>query len=90
MDIVLKVGFISARTKISVNERGYIIMNEEKVTINIGTDTTELNQKLDESIKKATELMELLQQLGITPLLKINTPYNNANRVRGAKITRRN
>lgn len=33
-------------------------MNEEKVTINIGTDTTELNQKLDESIKKATELME--------------------------------
>lgn len=27
-------------------------MNEEKVTINIGTDTTELNQKLDESIKK--------------------------------------
>ncbi len=65
-------------------------MNEEKVTINIGTDTTELNQKLDESIKKATELMELLQQLGITPLLKINTPYNTANRVRGAKITRRN
>ena len=51
---------------------------------------SELNQKLDESIKKATELMELLQQLGITPLLKINTPYNNANRVRGAKITRRN
>lgn len=65
-------------------------MNEEKVTINIGTDTTELNQKLDESIKKATELMELLQQLGITPLLKNNAPYNNANRVRGAKITRRN
>ena len=65
-------------------------MNEEKVTINIGTDTTELNQKLDESIKKATELMELLQQLGITPLLKINTPSHNANRVRGAKITRRN
>ena len=63
-------------------------MGEEKVTIKIGVDTTELN--LDESIKKATELMELLQQLGITPLLKINTPYNNANRVRGAKITRRN
>ena len=59
-------------------------MNEENVTINIGTDTTELNQKLVESI------MELLQQLGITPLQKINTPYNNANRVRGAKITRRN
>ena len=65
-------------------------MGEEKVTIKIGVDTTELNQKLDESIKKATELMELLQQLGITPLLKINTPYKNANRVRGAKITRRN
>ena len=65
-------------------------MGEEKVTIKIGVDTTELNQKLDESIKKATELMELLQQLGITPLLKINPPYNNANRVRGAKITRRN
>ena len=64
-------------------------MGEEKVTIKIGVDTTELNQKLDESIKKATELMELLQQLGITPLLKINTPYNK-NRVRGAKITRRN
>lgn len=45
-------------------------MNEEKVTINIGTDTTELNQKLDESIKKATELMELLQLLGITPVTK--------------------
>ena len=39
-------------------------MGEEKVTIKIGVDTTELNQKLDESIKKATELMELLQQLG--------------------------
>ena len=65
-------------------------MGEEKVTIKIGVDTTELNQKLDESIKKATELMELLQQLGITPLLKINTPYNKANRGRGAKITRRN
>ena len=33
-------------------------MNEEKVTINIGTDTTELNQKLDESIKKASERIE--------------------------------
>lgn len=76
--------------KISVNERKRKAMGEEKVTIKIGVDTTELNQKLDESIKKATELMELLQQLGITPLLKINTPYNNANRVRGAKITRRN
>ena len=75
--------------KISVNERKRKAMGEEKVTIKIGVDTTELNQKLDESIKKATELMELLQ-LGITPLLKINTPYNNANRVRGAKITRRN
>ena len=28
-------------------------MGEEKVTIKIGVDTTELNQKLDESIKKS-------------------------------------
>lgn len=37
--------------KISVNERKRKAMGEEKVTIKIGVDTTELNQKLDESIK---------------------------------------
>ncbi len=52
-------------------------MNEEKVTINIGTDTTELNQKLDESIKKANRLKQLLEEIVILTSSLGGTVINN-------------
>lgn len=52
-------------------------MNEEKVTINIGVDTVELNQKLDESIKKANRLKQLLEEIVILTSSLGGTVINN-------------
>lgn len=46
----------------SANKKGSEGMSEEKVTIKIGVDTTELNQKLDEFIKKVSRSKELLEE----------------------------
>jgi hypothetical protein len=52
-------------------------MNNENNTINIGVDTVELNQKLDESIKKANRLKQLLEEIVILTSSLGGTVINN-------------
>lgn len=52
-------------------------MDNENITINIGINTTELNQKLDESIKKANRLKQLLEEIVILTSSLGGTVINN-------------
>jgi hypothetical protein len=48
------------------------VEHKPEITVIIDGDTTLLNEKLEESLKKARELYNLLQQIGITPSEKLN------------------